>query len=231
MINNFLPYIMRALVMLIVIPFHEASHAYVSYRLGDPTAKQYGRLTLNPVAHFDLMGAICLVLAGIGWAKPVPTNTSRFKNPKVGMAITAAAGPISNLMLAYVGMILYKVSLNTWYSDGMPGVVGQYWCLFLYYFVYINIVLAVFNCIPVPPFDGSRVVFLFLPREWYFKIMRYERQIFMLMFIVLMMGYLDNVLYTAYSAVWSLFNSATFYVDVICGCYNQPYYKGYAFYG
>ncbi len=208
---------MRALVMLIVIPFHEAAHAYVSYRLGDPTAKQYGRLTLNPVAHFDLMGALCLVFAGIGWAKPVPTNANRFKNPKVGMAITAAAGPISNLLLGYVGMILYKISINTWYGGGATTLVGYYWCTILYYFVLLNIVLAVFNCIPVPPFDGSRVAFLFLPRDLYFKVMQYERQIFMVMFLVLMMGFLDNFLSTAYSFVWQVFYYATIYVDVLLG--------------
>ncbi len=216
-VNSYLPYIMRALVMLIVIPFHEAAHAYVSYRLGDSTAKDYGRLTLNPMAHFDPIGAICLVFAGIGWAKPVPTNTSRFKNPKVGMAITAAAGPISNLLLGYIGMILYKVSYHTWYISNEPGLVGYYWCTFLYYFVLLNIVLAVFNCIPVPPFDGSRVAFLFLPRDLYFKVMRYERQIFMVMFLILVFGVLDNFLSSAYSIVWEIFYYATIYVDLLLG--------------
>lgn len=216
-VNSYLPYIMRALVMLIVIPFHEAAHAYVSYRLGDSTAKDYGRLTLNPKAHFELIGALCLIFAGIGWAKPVPTNANRFKNPKVGMAITAAAGPISNILLGYIGMILYKVSYNTWYITGEPTLVGYYWCTFLYYFVLLNIVLAVFNCIPVPPFDGSRVAFLFLPRNLYFKVMRYERQIFMVMFLILVMGVLDNALSTAYSAVWQVMYYATIYVDVLLG--------------
>lgn len=100
--TQILSYLARALVMLIVIPVHEAAHAFVSAKLGDTTAKDAGRLTLNPLAHFDPIGALCMIVAGFGWAKPVGVNPARFKNPKAGMAISAAAGPVSNLLLAFV---------------------------------------------------------------------------------------------------------------------------------
>ena len=104
-----LEYLLRAVVVLIAIPFHEAAHALVSSWLGDDTAKRAGRLSLNPIRHFDPLGALCMLLGGVGWAKPVGVNPWKYKNPKVGMAISAAAGPLSNLLLAWVSMILYKV--------------------------------------------------------------------------------------------------------------------------
>ena len=106
-IDTLIIYLLRAVVMLITIPFHEAAHALVSWLLGDPTAKNAGRLSLNPVRHFDLMGAVCMVIAGVGWAKPVQIRANRFRNPKVGMAVSAAAGPVSNLLLEFVSMMIY----------------------------------------------------------------------------------------------------------------------------
>ena len=102
-------YIIRALVALVAIPFHEAGHALAAWLLGDATAKHEGRLSLNPFAHFDLLGTLCMVFAGVGWAKPVSTNPRNFKNPKWGMALTALAGPVANLVLAYLGMVAWKV--------------------------------------------------------------------------------------------------------------------------
>lgn len=102
-------YIIRALVALVAIPFHEAGHALAAWLLGDATAKREGRLSLNPFAHFDLLGTLCMVFAGVGWAKPVSTNPRNFKNPKWGMALTALAGPVANLVLAYLGMVAWKV--------------------------------------------------------------------------------------------------------------------------
>ncbi len=102
-------YLVRALVALVAIPFHEAGHALAAWLLGDPTAKREGRLSLNPFAHFDLLGTLCMVFAGVGWAKPVSTNPRNFKNPKWGMALTALAGPVANIVLAYLAMVLWKV--------------------------------------------------------------------------------------------------------------------------
>lgn len=183
-------YLIRGLVMLLVIPAHEAAHAFVSYKLGDPTAKNYGRLSLNPVRHFDLLGAVCMVVAGIGWAKPVPADVRRFKNPKRDMAISAAAGPVCNLLLGFVGMIFYKL---VWYL-APDNAFSSFLITFLLYYVLMNIALAVFNLLPIPPFDGSRMLLVFLPPKLYFGIMKYERYIFMGMFLLLMVGVLDGPL-------------------------------------
>ncbi len=205
-----LMYLFRALVMLIAIPFHEAAHAFVSWRMGDSTAKDYGRMTLNPLAHFDPMGAICMIVAGVGWAKPVPTDTRRFKNPKAGMAITALAGPVANLLLGYVSYIFFK--LLAYFAPA--GLVFTLLTTFFQYMVIINVTLAVFNLTPIPPFDGSRIVLTFLPQRWYFGIMKYERYIFVGMFLLLMLGVFDTPLYYARQAVLSMMDWATRYIDV-----------------
>lgn len=115
-------YALRAVAMLIVIPFHESAHALISWKLGDSTAKDMGRLSMNPLRHFDPLGALCMIAAGVGWAKPVGINPTRFKNPKRGMAVSAAAGPLSNFLLAYAAMLLYK-----WYI--MPAAARRpSWC-------------------------------------------------------------------------------------------------------
>ena len=165
-------YALRAVAMLIVIPFHESAHALISWKLGDSTAKDMGRLSMNPLRHFDPLGALCMIAAGVGWAKPVGINPTRFKNPKRGMAVSAAAGPLSNFLLAYAAMLLYKV---VYYACG--GAAPQLVLDFLYVLISMNISLGVFNLIPVPPFDGSRIVLLFLPQKMYFQAMRYEKYI------------------------------------------------------
>ena len=151
-------YICRALVVLLTITFHESAHALVSHWLGDDTAVRAGRLSLNPMRHFDPLGALCMLVGGVGWAKPVSINPYNYKNPKVGMAVSAAAGPISNLLLAWVSMILYKICYYSGVGDAVPFIE-----MFFYYMITMNLSLAVFNLIPVPPFDGSRIFLLFLP--------------------------------------------------------------------
>lgn len=208
-------YFYRALVMLVAIPFHEAAHAFVSWKLGDSTAKNMGRMTINPMAHFDPMGALCMIVAGVGWAKPVPTQAYRFRNPKVGMALTACAGPAANFLLAFVSAILYKIVLYVSLATGANGMLIAAVSQILYYMIIMNVSLAVFNLIPVPPFDGSRILLTFLPQKWYFYVMKYEQYIFVGMFLLLMVGVLDRPLGMLNAYTVGVLDRATSFVDVV----------------
>lgn len=201
-------YLLRALVVLVAIPFHEAAHALVSHWLGDDTAVRAGRLSLNPVRHFDLLGALCMLIGGVGWAKPVGIDVRNYKNPKVGMAISAAAGPVSNFLLAWVSMIVYKCVIYSGLGDRIPALM-----LFFYYMVAMNLSLAVFNLIPIPPFDGSRIALLFLPRNLYFKAMRYERQIMLAVLLLVFLGLLDIPLSVVVNFLWDRLAEGTWFVD------------------
>lgn len=175
--------VLSILPALICITLHELSHGYVAYKMGDPTAKQAGRLTLNPLRHIDIMGLVMMVVFRFGWAKPVPVNMYRFKNPKRGMAITALAGPVSNLILAAVFLFLYGVlyiplTLRSWGGPILETV---------HITAYLSIALAVFNIIPIPPLDGSKVLFSLLPDRWYYKLMRYERYGMMLLIALILL--------------------------------------------
>ncbi|WP_346668898.1 site-2 protease family protein [uncultured Subdoligranulum sp.] len=201
-------YLLRALVVLVAIPFHEAAHALVSHWLGDDTAVRAGRLSLNPVRHFDLLGALCMLIGGVGWAKPVGIDVRNYKNPKVGMAISAAAGPVSNFLLAWVSMIVYKCVIYSGLGNRIQALM-----LFFYYMVAMNLSLAVFNLIPIPPFDGSRIALLFLPRNLYFKAMRYERQIMLAVLLLVFLGLLDIPLSVAVNFLWDRLAEGTWFVD------------------
>ena len=211
-------YICRALVVLLTIPFHESAHALVSHWLGDDTAVRAGRLSLNPMRHFDPLGALCMLVGGVGWAKPVSINPYNYKNPKVGMAVSAAAGPISNLLLAWVSMILYKICYYSGAGDAVPFIE-----MFFYYMITMNLSLAVFNLIPVPPFDGSRIFLLFLPEKLYFKLMKYERYIMIALLAAVWFGALDTPLYYLNNIVWELLGKGTGYIDKIA---YSIYYAG-----
>ena len=165
-------------VIVLSLSLHETAHGWVAYKLGDPTARNLGRLTLNPLKHLDPMGFLFMLLFGIGWAKPVPINTRNFKNPRFGMALSGIAGPISNLLLGLLGMILSVVTMVICYLAGIDPDTNVWitvLLLFLDVLAFMNVALAVFNLIPVPPFDGSRFAYVFLPTKWYFKVMQYER--------------------------------------------------------
>jgi Zn-dependent protease len=149
-------------VLLIALPFHECAHGYTAYLLGDNTAKLSGRLTLNPFRHLDLVGSLGILFLGFGWANPVPVNPWNFKHRKGDMAITALAGPLSNLLLAFVSLFILAACgklLNT------SSTAYMYLTFFMEYFAMLNISLCVFNLIPIPPLDGSRLLAVLLPEN------------------------------------------------------------------
>lgn len=172
--------------ILLALSLHEAAHGFVANLCGDPTAKNLGRLTLNPLKHLDPIGTVLMLVTGYGWAKPVPVNTRYFKNPKKGMALTALAGPLMNLTLGLFGAFVYAILER--FLDPDAGAFALA-ILFFYCFARINVTYAVFNLIPLPPFDGSRVLLLFLPTKWYFGIMKYERIIMIVILVGMASGH------------------------------------------
>ena len=187
--------------VLIALTFHEVAHGYMAYRLGDPTARNLGRLTLNPLKHLDPIGTICMIFFHFGWAKPVPINTRYFKNPRRDMALTAAAGPIMNFILAFAGILIRQILLlifdffpaNTQFTYYI-----QYAAVMLFtYFHILNLSLGIFNLIPLPPLDGSRIFYVFLPPKLYFGIMKYERYIQLAILVLLWTGLLSRPLSAA----------------------------------
>ncbi len=182
-------------IVLISLTVHEFSHGYASYLLGDNTARNYGRLTLNPLKHLDPMGALCMLLFGFGWAKPCPVNPRYYKHPRSGMAITAAAGPLSNIILAFLNVLFFNLfSLIPVSDSGFGATVIAVGCTFFYLMAEMNVYLAVFNLLPIPPLDGSRVAFIFLPTKAYFGVMKYERYIMIAMFALLWLGVFDGTI-------------------------------------
>ncbi|MBR0466605.1 MAG: site-2 protease family protein [Clostridia bacterium] len=172
-------------VIFLTLPIHEFSHAFVATKLGDPTPKFQGRLTLNPFAHIDYIGALCIILFGFGWAKPVQINARYFKSPKWGMALSSLAGPLSNIVVAFISLIIYNAVRFLPVSNITFAL--RY---FFYYLAQINVYLAVFNLIPIPPLDGSRILFSVLPQKYYFAVMRYERYIYIALLALLWLGVL-----------------------------------------
>lgn len=177
------------IVVLVVLPFHELAHGFVAYKLGDNTAKRSGRITLNPLAHLDPIGALSLILIGFGWANPVPVNPRNLKNPKRDMAVVALAGPVSNLLAALVGALLFNL-LALVFGVGR---IFAYIAVFLNYYIQVNIGLAVFNLIPLPPLDGSKVLGAFLSDRNYVKMMVYERQFSMLLLLLIVTQIIDKI--------------------------------------
>lgn len=187
---------LRIAAILLCLVVHEVCHGLAAWYLGDPTAKENHRLSLNPIRHLDIFGLVMMFAVGFGWAKPVPIDPRYFRHPKAGMAVTALAGPASNFILAYLASLgvsaLAAVVAVKGSSDGLMLAFE-----FCYLLLLMNIGLGVFNLIPFPPLDGSKVVAMFLPDKWYLLWMRLERCGMLLLMVVLWFGWLDGVLGTA----------------------------------
>lgn len=200
------------LVIFVMLPLHECAHATVAGWFGDKTAKMLGRQTLNPLKHIDYVGAFLLLLVGFGWAKPVPVNLDHRKNPKSAMAVVAAAGPISNLLAGIFGGLLLNLIISLDIGSIAPLIgmdfngINSFLVMFLYYFMTINISLAVFNLIPIPPLDGSKILMAFLPNKICYQIQRNEAMISMVLMIAIAFGVFSGPLSTAqsYMTKWIL---------------------------
>lgn len=177
----------RCFVVFCCMPIHELAHGFVAYKLGDDTAKNQGRLTFNPLAHLSPLGTLMIFLFGIGYANPVPVDPRNFKNRKGGMALTALAGPIANLIMGAISVWGYYIIPQTTTFGYALG-------YFFYFAAYVNVTLAVFNLIPIPPLDGSKILAVVLPNRIYTKYMMYERYVMIALMIMLFTGVLDGVI-------------------------------------
>lgn len=194
-----------AFVVFCATPLHEFAHALIAVKLGDDTPRLRGRLTINPMAHIDKRGALMIFLFGFGYAKPVEVRMRRFKKPKRDMALVALAGPVSNLLQSLILLFIYNALYYFGSSSG--NAMMTYMGMFFFYAAVINVNLAVFNLLPIPPLDGSRLATALLPAKYYYKIMQYERYIMIGLFVLLFTGILSTPLSFLSSAVISLLNN------------------------
>lgn len=196
--------------ILISFSLHEYAHGYVSSKLGDPTPKSEGRLTLNPIKHLDPFGALSLLLFGFGWAKPVHVNMNYYKDPKNDMVWTAFAGPMMNFIQALICVllaVLMQKTLNVFDSS----ILFYLWML-LRYTALLAIGLGVFNLIPIPPLDGSKILYGLLPEHTYVKLLQYEQMLSMLLLAVLFTGILNAPLSYARTSIFNLFTELAYFV-------------------
>ncbi len=192
----------RLFVIFCTMPIHEYAHALIATKLGDQTPRLAGRLTLNPMAHISPLGAIMIFLCGFGYAKPVEVNPRNFKDAKKGMALTAIAGPISNLIMGFIFIFLGTAYLYTLFDYS---ILANAVYSFLVFAGIVNVNLAVFNLLPIPPLDGSRILQLIIPAKYYYKFMQYERYVVLVVFVLIVTGVLSEPLSFLSTKIYSLF--------------------------
>lgn len=209
-----LEYLVRIGVLLLCLPIHEYAHAKAAHAYGDDTAAEQGRLTLNPLRHLDPIGAISMIALGIGWAKPVPINPRKFKNPRFDFVVVSLAGPFSNLLLATASMVLDKLTR-------MLLILHPEWTLLLgvrlifYYGTVLNVMLAVFNLLPIPPLDGSRLLGVVLPKKIYYVLLKYEWVSMLVIFVLLFLGVLDVPMNFLVNALLQVLNFLTSFMNLL----------------
>ncbi|MBR1534619.1 MAG: site-2 protease family protein [Ruminococcus sp.] len=181
-------------IVFLVLPFHEWAHAFTALKLGDTSIKYRGRLTLNPLAHIDPFGALALLLFGIGWAKPVPIDPRNFKRPKLYMGITALMGPVANIVAAMAGCLILNGLVKFAPNFLVFNQFGNYVYDFFVFYIYVNVSLAIFNFLPIPPLDGSKILFIFLPDKWVAMFYKYEQFIVIGLLVLLWTGVLSTPL-------------------------------------
>lgn len=193
----------RLFVIFCTMPIHEYAHALIATKLGDQTPRLSGRLTLNPMAHISPIGAIMMLLCGFGYAKPVSVNPRNFKDTKKGMAITALAGPVANLLMGFVFIVASVFTLNL-----IKNPTEVHFAIF-YFFGFagaLNVNLAVFNLLPIPPLDGSRILQLLIPAKYYYKFLEYEKYVTIVVFVLILTGVLSEPLSEIAGFIIDLFN-------------------------
>ncbi|MDO5396620.1 MAG: site-2 protease family protein [bacterium] len=200
--------LINAAITLIALTGHELAHAWVSTKLGDPTPRMQGRLTINPLAHLDPVGTILMILTGFGWAKPVGINPMYYKNVKKGTALTAAAGPLANLLMSIIMFVLYALFIIVVYKTGLvnASVISAVQS-FVITFAVRNLCFMVFNFIPIPPLDGSKVLGVLIPDRAYYTMLRYERYSMLLIMLLSLSGAFSTIIGTgvniAVNAIWT----------------------------
>lgn len=197
-------------IIFLILPFHEWAHAQTAYLLGDKGIKQRGRLSLNPLSHIDPVGALAMLFIGFGWAKPVPVDARYFKNPKVGMAITAFMGPVANLIAALAGLFVFHTLWCIVPTFFTAGGFGSYVLAFLQFYIIVNVNLAVFNLLPIPPLDGSKILFVFLPDKEVMFFYRYQMFFMIGLIVLLWAGPLSYVLtFLSRGALYGIYQFST----------------------
>lgn len=192
--------LIRVIAVILAMGIHESAHGLVSYWFGDPTAKEEGRLTLNPFAHIDWAGLLCLLFFRFGWAKPVPVDPRYYKDPKTGMIWTAFAGPIANFLLAFVAIFIY-------YGCVKAGVESSFILSLLGSIAILSIGFGIFNLLPIPPLDGSKILFVFLPLDKYLRFTQGSNVMMIVFILLIASGILDGPLMTMVSNTIDIFSS------------------------